>query len=102
MKNIEKRQYRAIGHKLKPIVTVGGSGLSETVIAEVDRALNDHELIKIKCAGMDRDSKAEIISDLCGELNAEAVQVIGNTALLLRRSKKPNPKLSNLIRAALA
>ena len=102
MKNIEKKQYRAIGHSLKPVVTIAGAGLSEGVIAEAERAISDHELIKIKLAAMDRDEKQALVDELCSALKAELVQVIGNTALLLRRSTKPNPKLSNLIRAAQA
>ena len=44
----DKKYLRALGHQLKPVVTVAGNGLTENVITEVDRALNDHELIKIK------------------------------------------------------
>ena len=43
-----KKALRTIGHKLNPIVTVAGNGLSENVLIEIDRALEDHELIKIK------------------------------------------------------
>ena len=45
-----KKQYRTIGHNLNPIVTIAGNGLSEPVLAELDRALDDHELIKVKLA----------------------------------------------------
>ena len=48
--NQDIKQLRAIGHKLKPVVTIAGNGLSEGVITELDRALQDHELIKIKLA----------------------------------------------------
>ena len=91
-----------MGHSLKPVVTIAGAGLSEGVVAEAERAISDHELIKIKLAAMDRDAKQALMNELCSALKAELVQVIGNTALLLRRSTKPNPKLSNLIRAAQA
>lgn len=102
MKNIEKKQYRAIGHGLKPVVTIAGAGLSEGVVSEAERALSDHELIKIKLTAIDRDEKQALVNELCSALKAELVQVIGNTALLLRRSTKPNPKLSNLIRTTQA
>ncbi|MDA0954527.1 MAG: YhbY family RNA-binding protein [Proteobacteria bacterium] len=98
MKNIDKRHYKGIGHKLKPVVTIAGAGLTDNIMAELDRALNDHELIKIKCNGIERDSKTELIATVCSALKAEAVQSIGGTALLLRKSAKANPKLSNLIR----
>ena len=92
------KQLRAIGHKLKPVVTVGGNGLSETVVTELDRALNQHELIKVKLAVGDRDAKAAVSTELCEKTGAEIIQSIGNIVLILRRAEKPDPKLSNLIR----
>jgi len=92
------KQLRAIGHKLKPVVTIAGNGLSDTVLAEVDRALTQHELIKIKLAVGERDTKEQLIDELAEKTGAKAVQRIGNIALMLRRTEKPDPKLSNLIR----
>jgi RNA-binding protein len=92
------KQLRAIGHKLKPVVSVGGSGLSEAVIAELDRALNQHELIKVKLAVGDRRAKAVVSEELCERTGAELVQSIGNIILVLRRAEQPDPKLSNLVR----
>lgn len=98
LNSAQKKQYRAIGHHLKPIVTVAGNGLSEAVIDEVERALHDHELIKIKLAVGDKTARQAACDLLCKQLTAELVQLIGNNALLLRKSNKPNPKLSNLLR----
>jgi RNA-binding protein len=94
----DTKQLRAIGHKLKPIVTVAGKGLSENVIAEVEAALNRHELIKIKLAVGDRDVKKQVSKAICEQTGAELIQSIGNIILVLRRAEKPDPKLSNLIR----
>ncbi len=94
----DKRQLRAIGHKLKPVVTVAGDGLSEGVTAELNRALNDHELIKIKLVAGSREARDAIAGEICRQLGAEMIQRIGNVALIMRRSEKPDPKLSNLIR----
>ena len=96
--NLQLKQLRAIGHKLKPVVTVAGNGLSETVVAEVDRALSQHELIKIKLAVGGREAKEAVSQELCKQVRAELVQSIGNIALVLRRTDKPDPKLSNLLR----
>jgi len=96
--NDQKKRLRNVAHKLNPIVTVGGNGLSENVQLEVDRALDDHELIKVKCAVGDRDLKRQLIKELVQIVEAELIQEIGNIAVLFRPADEPNPKLSNLMR----
>jgi RNA-binding protein len=94
----DTRQMRAIGHKLHPVVTIAGNGLSDAVRLELERALNDHELIKIKLAVGDRETRDAVLAELIEACGAELVQRIGNTALLLRRSAEPDPRKSNLLR----
>ncbi|TNC80568.1 MAG: ribosome assembly RNA-binding protein YhbY [Oleiphilus sp.] len=94
----QKKQYRAIAHNLNPIIIVGDKGLTEPLMEELDRALNDHELIKIKIAAGDRDDRAKLIEEISDKSDAELVQSIGKVAVILRKNKKPNPKLSNLLR----
>lgn len=94
----QKKRLRSVAHNLNPIVTVGGNGLSENVQLEVDRALEDHELIKVKFSVGDRDLKRELIKQLVEIVEAELIQEIGNIAVLFRPSDNPNPKLSNLMR----
>ncbi|EAR10972.1 ribosome assembly RNA-binding protein YhbY [Reinekea blandensis] len=94
----QKKRLRTIGHQLNPIVTVGDKGLSATVIEEINRALNDHELIKVKVVTEDREDKKAIVAELITQTNAVLVQTIGHVALILRKADKPNPKLSNLKR----
>lgn len=94
----EKKRFRRIGHELKPVVMTGGEGLTEGVIAEAARALEDHELIKVRINGEDREERAEAMRTLATQCKAEMVQVIGKIVLLYRPARKPNPKLSNLIR----
>lgn len=96
--NTDKKHFRRIGHNLKPVVTVASKGLSANVLAEVDRALNDHELIKIKLAVGDREAKQAVSRQLCEQSGAELVQTIGHTVLLFRKADRPNPELSNLLR----
>jgi len=97
LKGAQKKELRALGHNLNPVVLVGDEGVSEGVIKEADRALEDHELIKIRFAG-EREERSEMISSLAQRLNAEVVQTIGKIGLFYRAAKKPNPKLSNLLR----
>jgi RNA-binding protein len=96
--NQDIKQLRAIGHKLKPVVTIAGKGLSENVVSEIDRALNDHELIKIKLVVGDKAARMAVAQDLCATTKSELVHSIGSVILVLRRSAKPDPRLSNLIR----
>lgn len=93
-----KKQLRAIAHNLKPIVTIAGNGLAESVMSELERALNDHELIKVKLSVGEREERAQLIETLCEKTGAEKVQAIGKVIVLFRAAKKPNAKLSNLLR----
>ena len=81
----QRREYRAIAHNLKPVIIVGDKGLSEGLQDELDRALNDHELIKIKVASQDREVRQEAIQALCESSGAELVHTIGKIAVSLRR-----------------
>ena len=78
------RHLRGLGHDLKPIVQVGRGGIDDGVVAAVDRALTDHELVKIKigeAADLDRHDAAEAIAQ---RTSSEVAQVLGNTLLLYR------------------
>lgn len=92
------KQLRTIGHRLKPVVIVSENGLTDNVINELNRALDDHELIKVKFAFEDREAKKASMNDMAQKLNAEIVQMIGKIALVYRLANKTNKKLSNLHR----
>ena len=94
----DKKRFRAIGHHLIPIVTIAGNGLSEGVFSELTRAINDHELIKIKVLTGDRDERKTTIADIQKKLDVDIIQTIGKVALIYRAAKKPDPALSNLLR----
>ncbi|MGE8562010.1 MAG: ribosome assembly RNA-binding protein YhbY [Acinetobacter sp.] len=96
----ERKRLRQIGHALNPVVMLGGQGLTENVIEETNRALNDHELIKVKIAGEDREARVAAITEIAQVTGAEIVQSIGKIALLYKKAAKQNPKLSNLVRHA--
>jgi RNA-binding protein len=91
-----KKQFRTIGHKLNPIVTIAGNGLSEGVLRELNRALDDHELIKVKLGLAERDERKALVAELQALPNIEIIQEIGKVVILYRGNKKANPKLSNL------
>ncbi|MBS9405182.1 ribosome assembly RNA-binding protein YhbY [Halomonas sp. TRM85114] len=94
----QKKAFRSIGHHLDPVVTVSENGASEGVLAELERALNDHELIKIKLALPERDDRSAMLDELVKTSGAEKIQTIGKMALLYRRNPQANPKLSNIKR----
>ena len=97
--SMELRQLRAQAHSLKPVVTVAGKGLAPSVLEELDRALNDHELIKVKVAVGDREQRESVIEELCRQSEAYLVQRVGNIATLLRTNPQADPRKSNLHRS---
>lgn len=94
----KKKHFRTIGHNLKPVVMVADKGLTDGVVEETLRALNDHELIKVKFAIGDREVKQQLMKELVEAVEAEMVQTIGKIALIYKAAAKPNPLLSNLLR----
>lgn len=93
------KRFRAIGHGLKPVVTIAGNGMSESVKSEIDRALNDHELIKVRVHADDRDDRKETFDEIVKQCGCDLLQSVGNVALLYKPASKPNPKLSNILRS---
>jgi RNA-binding protein len=94
----ERKRLRQIGHTLNPVVMLGDKGLTENVIEELNRALNDHELIKVKIGGEDRTARAALIAEVAETTGSQVVQTIGKIALLYKKAAKQNQKLSNLVR----
>jgi RNA-binding protein len=84
LKASQKKNLRAKAHHLKPLVTVADKGLSESVVAEIERALNDHELIKVKLRG-DRETRKQWALDIAEKCSAELVQSIGQVACFYKR-----------------
>jgi RNA-binding protein len=83
-----RSELRAEAHKLSPLVIVGDKGLTEEVIAEVDRTLKAHELIKVRANTDDRAARGEWLEALCERLGATAVQQIGKVLVLYRENPK--------------
>jgi RNA-binding protein len=80
----QRRHLRSLGHDLRPIVQIGKGGIDEGLVAAVDQALVDHELVKVKvgeAAGLERHDAAEAIAKRTG---SEVAQVLGNIVLLYR------------------
>lgn len=83
-----------LAHHLKPVILVGQHGVTDALLNELDIALEHHELVKIRIAGEDRESRNETIRQLCEKSAAEKIQSIGKTLTLFRRNtKKPKIEL---------
>ena len=95
-----KKKFRAIGHRLKPVVTIARKGLTDSVLSELNRALDDHELIKARVVG-NRDERVKIIQQFTQIEAAEVIQVIGGVVLLYRPTREPRLASSNIVRSKL-
>lgn len=94
----DARSLKRIAHHLDPVILVGEHGISDALVAETDRALADHELIKVRIHAGDRDARRDMAQALAEACDAAVIQSIGKVTVLFRRNPKPNPKLSNLTR----
>lgn len=81
----QKKALRGRGHSLKPVVSIGNSGLSKAVLRELELSLEHHDLMKIKISGAGREKRKEIIEQICSTFNTELVQAIGHIALVYHK-----------------
>lgn len=81
-----KKQLKQRAHSLKPVVQTGAKGLTEAVHAEIDVALNAHELIKIKLIAGDKPTRQTMITSIITQHQAELIQDIGHTLTIYREN----------------
>jgi len=81
----QKKYLRACAHDLKPVVYVGQHGMSEAVVKDIDRALSDHELIKVRFVDC-KDKKKELSEAVVGQTGAVLLGIRGHLACFYRRS----------------
>lgn len=84
----QTRFLRGQAHDLKALLQIGNKGLTPAFIAELDAVLEQHELVKVKVAGEDREARDAMIGELAEKADAALVQRIGHTAVLYRPSKE--------------
>ena len=85
-----RRELKARAHALDPVVRIGGVGLSPAVLAEIDRALKSHELIKVRVNDADRSAREPIPEEICRQTGAQPVQHIGKILVLFRENPEPS------------
>jgi RNA-binding protein len=86
LSNKQKQHLKGLAHSLKPVVQLGNNGLTEGVLAEIDNAINFHELIKVKIPTDDREEKTLIMDAIVRETGAIKLQSIGHTLVLFKQS----------------
>lgn len=87
LSNPQKRYLKGLAHTLKPVVSIGNNGLTANVLAEVELALDHHELIKIKIPTDDKDQKNAMVTDIIAHSGAAKLQVIGHILTVYRPSE---------------
>lgn len=89
----QRRHLKGLAHPLKPVILMGNAGLTEAVVAETLRALNDHELIKVRLPGLDREERDAALAMLAERTQSVMVTRIGHVAVLYKR----HPELPRIV-----
>ncbi len=87
----QKKYLKGLAHHLNPMIQIGNNGVSDNLLAELERTLDHHELLKIKINDGDREIRKTIIEQVVVHTGAELVQTIGKTFVLYRA----NPEKKN-------
>ncbi len=85
----QRRHLRKLAHHLKPVVIIGGAGLTDAVLAEIDGALAHHELIKVRVNAADREERQAMIERIADATGSDWVLSIGHVAVFYRAAEKP-------------
>lgn len=89
----QRRHLKGLAHPLKPVILMGNAGLTDAVVAETVRALADHELIKVRLPGQDREDRDAALALLAERTDSSMVTRIGHVAVLYRR----HPELPRIV-----
>ena len=89
LSSAQRSELRGRAHHLEPVVMIGDAGLTAAVMAEIDRALNAHELIKIRVHGDDRGARLQMLADICTQAACAPVQNIGKLLIIWRKAQDP-------------
>ena len=92
----QKNYLRGLAHSKNPIVTIGGKGLTDAVMDEIELALAKHELVKIKLPSNVKSEKVAMMAQISGKSNSEPVQLIGRVGVLYRAAVEPKLMLPSI------
>ena len=80
----QKRTLRALGHHLRPVMTIGKQGLGAAVLEQLEANLLAHELVKVKVLKTCPLATSAVAEALMGSTGAVLAQSVGRTLLLFR------------------
>jgi RNA-binding protein len=86
-----KKHLRGLAHHLKPVVQIGKNGLTEPVLASIEQALDDHELVKVRLADP-QGRKKELAEEIAERSGSVQVGLVGNVVTLYRRQPDPEKR----------
>jgi len=84
----QRRRLKGQAHALKPRIQIGKNGVTEAAVANINKALHDHELVKIKYLEHKTERKTLTVR-IAEETSSIVINEIGNIATLYRRSSDP-------------
>ncbi len=80
------KELKAKAHKLEPVVIIGAKGLTAEVLAEIERALKAHELIKVRAPVLERGERNQVLNQVCERTGAQPVQQVGKVFVIYRKN----------------
>ncbi len=83
----QRKYLKGLAHHLKPVVTIGGKGLTDAVVAELEQGVAHHELMKIKLPAGDKAEREALLQSASEAVNAAPVNLIGRTGVIFRAAK---------------
>jgi len=92
----QKNYLRGIAHSKNPVVTIGGKGLTDAVMKEIELALDQHELIKIKLPSNSKAEKVSLLAQITSQSASEPVQLIGRVGVIYRANEEPKITLPSI------
>lgn len=92
----QKNYLRGVAHTMNPIVMIGGKGLTEAVMNEIELALDHHELVKIKLPSNSKSEKVALLAQITSQSNSQPVQLIGRVGVIYRAGDEPKITLPSI------
>jgi RNA-binding protein len=87
----QRKRLRGLAHALEPLVHVGKSGITDELVAQLDRALDAHELVKVRFLE-GKEEKAELVAELCARTGAATAGTVGHIAIFYRAHADPEKR----------